>query len=297
MSMEKRKLKFFCLLIVLLGFFFSSEKVLADNAGLSVDTSLIMLRTEPGKDLQFSFNIKNQTAVEQVVHLEEKDILIGNENELTFVDVTQGPSSWVAFEQNDFVLKPGQLQVVKADIKFPKNEKISNAQMMTMVSFAPEDASVPQGPKVSGNIGVYLILSSSDAQNAAGKVEKLAYLKFVDKTADVSVVYANGGNVQFVPQSKLSIANPFTTERREISFENHFVFPGKKVTFTKNLSGLSVFGFYEIRYSFKDGNGQLLEKTGYVVGKLFPILLLIALLVFGIFIKKLIKIRKENSKT
>ncbi len=294
--MKKRKLKLYCLLmtVICLGLF-SRSTVLADTAGLGVDTSVVMLRMESGKDLQFSFNAKNQTKVEQLIHLEEKDITIGDENIVTFVEAAGGPSSWVVFEENDFVLEPGQTKKIEATLKIPKEQK-AGAQLMTIISFASKDALPLEGPKVSGNIGVYTLLSNGEAQNASGKIESLTYAKFVHNSTTVNVVYSNTGDVQFVPQGRVSIANLFTKKRSEISFDNHFVFPGKKVTFTKNLAGLSSFGAYELKISFKDGNGQLLENSGYVIGEFFPIVLVLVVILLLFFGVILMRIRRRNSK-
>jgi len=294
--MRKNNSKFFCLTGAVLFLLSFSNSALAENSGLGVDTSAVMLRIEPGKELDFSFNIKNQTDSKQIVHLEQRDIEIGNENAVSFLDVSNGPSSWVVFEENDFTLESNQGRPVKASLKIPENQKAS-IQMMTMVSFSSSEDLAVIGPRATGSIGVYTLLSGSEAQNASGKIESFTYPKFVDKEFNVGVVYLNNGDVQFVPQGKVSVINLFSREKKEIPFDNHFIFPGKKITFSKDLSELSPFGFYQIRISFIDGNKQLLEKTGYVFGKFLFWIIFPGIVVFLYFVRMLLVERKKNSQS
>jgi hypothetical protein len=293
--MQKNTSYIFLFALCLLSALISLDDAKADLAGLSVDTSVIMLRMENKKEIPFSFTVKNQTSAPQQVHLEERDITIGNENEVTFVDAKDGPSSLVTFAQNDFLLAGGQAQKIMGTFALPDQQK-NSIEMMTLVSFASQEVSPEGGPKVSGSIGVYTLLAGSSAQDAAGTIKEVNYTKFIKDNVDFSAVYENIGDVQFVPQAKISIASLLTRERVEIPLENHFVFPARKFTFAKKLDNVSAFGAYEIKVSFKDGNGKLLEKTVYTFGRFFPALLIFGLLIFGYFIKKLLELRQRNWK-
>jgi hypothetical protein len=245
--------------------------------------------------MKFSFKIENKTGQDQIIHLEEKDITIGNDNSIIFLDANDGPSTWVSFEQNDFILSVGQSQEITAKIAVPDGQE-NGEEMMTMVSFSSPDISLDGGPKVSGSIGVYTLLSGMNTSNADGNIKNISYPKLISKSSNVDVVYENNGDVQFVPQARISIANLLTKERVEFPFENHFVFPEKSFTFKKSLAEFSEFWIYEIKVSFKDGNGKLLEKTGYAVGLFFPIISLL-LISLGFYLgKKLLEIRKRNAK-
>jgi hypothetical protein len=291
---QKTKI-FFCLIaLALFGFLFN--KANASSAGLSVDTSLVMLRMEPGKETQFSFTLRNQTDQAQVVHLETKDIDVGDENKLIFLDIPDGPSKLVVFDQNDFTLSPGQSHRVDAKIIVPTKQE-TRIQMMTMVSFSPEEESgLSEGPRITGEIGVYTILTGSEAQNATGKIEKMEYPKMVEKEAEFSTLYVNKGDLQFVPQGKISVLNVLSENLQEFPFEEHYVFPQRKFTFKKDLDIFSPFGFYKIKVSFRDGNKQLLEETRYIFGKFFPIEVVAVILLFWLFLKILKKVRLKSRK-
>ncbi|MEI7620917.1 MAG: hypothetical protein WCJ51_00115 [Candidatus Moraniibacteriota bacterium] len=290
----------FSFLIFIFSFLVASAFLLASNAqaetaGLSVNTSLVMLRFEAGKELEFSFSLKNQTKLAQKVHLTEKDIALGDENSLSFLDAVGGPSSWVTFQENDFVLPAGASKAVNGRVKIPALQRAGNLQMLTLVSFASANEEVQTGSKVEGSLGVYTLLTASDAQNATGKLERLQYPFFSSEQAQIIASYLNTGDVQFVPQGKMVVTNLLTKQSDQIAFENHFVFPGKKFSFSQTLTKLSPFGFYKIQATFQDGNKQLSEKTGLLIGQFFLPAVALGLLLLAFLFTRLWHWRKQNS--
>ncbi len=286
-----------CVSAFILFSLFYCEIVKAETIGLSVNTSAIMLRLESEKKQDFSFTVKNETSSQQTLHLQEKDIVIGNENEVTFLDIQDGPSSWVTFEQNDFLLEANQSQLIRATFQIPVGQVVGNIQMMTLVSFESGNIVNPlDGQRVNGNIGIYTIFSGNDAQNASGKFEKMTCSKFINESISINAVYLNNGDVQFVPIAKIKFFNLFTKNSRETFLDRHFVFPGKKVTLKQNFSGFSSFGIYSVKVSILDGNGQISEKTSYAVGKLFPIVLLLGIIFFWFLARLLMIARAKNSR-
>ncbi|MDD5397356.1 MAG: hypothetical protein PHW24_04885 [Candidatus Moranbacteria bacterium] len=293
--MGKNRKLFLSLAAFLLVGSFSARSVSAEITGLSIDTSVLMLRMEPGKELRFSFDVKNQMNDAQNINLKEKDIAIGNDNNFIFLDAADGPSSWVTFDQNDFVLQPQQAKTVIGTMQIPSGQTNTFA-MMTLVTFSSQNSLPESGPKVSGSVGVYEILSGKDAKNPMGKIEKLTSLKMINDSIDVEVVYANIGDVQFIPGARVSATNFLLRDKVEFPFDNHFVFPGKTFTFKKNIPNLSPWWAYEIKASFKDGNGKLLEKSVFAFGKFFPIVFFLAL-TLGVFLaRRLLEIRRKNSR-
>lgn len=293
---KNQKIKIFFCLLSLVFFAAVVEKASAASVGLSVDTSLVMLRMEPGKETQFSFTLRNQTDQAQAVHLETKDIDVGDENKLIFLDIPDGPSKLVVFDQNDFTLAPGQTHPVKAKIIVPTKQE-TRIQMMTIVSFSPkEESALSEGPRITGEIGVYTILTGSEAQNASGKIEKMEYPRVVEKEAEFKALYVNKGDLQFVPQGKISVLNVLSENLQEFPFEEHYIFPERKFTFRKNLDIFSPFGFYKIKVSFKDGNKQLLEETKYIFGKFFPGEVVSVILLLWLLLRILKKVRLKNRK-
>ncbi len=275
---------------------FFSQVVVAEKIGVAVDSSMVVTQVESEKNAQFSFRIKNQTDFAQSIHLEVRDISIGDDNKVVFLEAKDGPSSLVIFERNDFILAGGQTQQVRASLQIPDGQKIG-AQMMTFVSFEPQnkESSTVDGPKVNGSIGIFTIISAKGAKNAAGMLGNLSYLKLDNGSAVVNVQYSNVGDVQFVPKGRLSILNLLTKEKSETSFEDHFIFPEKSFTFKKNIFKLSPFWVYEVKVSFVDGNGSFSEKSKYVMGKFFPIVFFLIFAILGFLSFFLMKMRKKNS--
>ncbi|NTV40964.1 MAG: hypothetical protein HGA61_01695 [Candidatus Moranbacteria bacterium] len=293
--MKRIKKIFLCLMLV--GFFcvFLSGKALAESVGLGVDNSVIMLRAGDKKDLPFSFNIKNQTNSDQKIHLEQKDISIGDENDINFLDAQSGPSSLVFFQENDFILKAGQSRLIRAAFESVGNEQISNSQTMTLISFSPEENQNKAGSTISGSIGVYVIISGEETQNAAGKIESFSLPKYFRSSVEIKTSYTNIGDLQFVPQGKVVIFNILTREKIEVPLENHFVFPGKKFTFVKTMFNLSPVWIYRLDVIFIDGNKGISEKGGITVGGAFPIVLLFGTIILFYFVVFLIKVRKNKN--
>ncbi|MDD5397233.1 MAG: hypothetical protein PHW24_04215 [Candidatus Moranbacteria bacterium] len=291
---KNRKLFLSLTFFLLVGSFFA-KNVSAEITGLSIDTSVLMLRMEPGKELRFSFDVKNQMNEAQNINLKERDIAIGNDNNFIFLDGADGPSSWVTFDQNDFVLQPEQAKTVIGTMQIPAGQTNTFA-MMTLVTFSAQNSLPENGPKVSGSVGVYEILSGKDAKNPSGKIESLNCPKLINDSIDVEAKYANIGDVQFIPQARVSATNVLLRDKVEFPFDNHFVFPGKTFTFQKNISNLSPWWAYEIKVSFKDGSGKLLEKSTFAFGKFFPIVFFLIVGIGTLFARRLLEIRRRNSR-
>lgn len=263
----------------------------AERSHVSVDRAIIDLRTEVGKDAEFSFMVQNDGESLQKIHLEAKDIIFGQDNAVSFSDALDGFSSKVSFSQNDFVLASRERRAISGNVRISQDgsEEIL-ATMAVVVSFASDgEENEEKGPKIQGKIGVYLLAAPGKFHNASGMIENIQAPKIIGTGDELKISYANTGDVHFVPESKVRVRNLLNRDQLEIRPEARFVFPGKSAIFKANIGSISPWGFFRLEIEFIDGNGERQSDNVYACGALFLpglFLLAISFFLFGRFIVK-----------
>lgn len=244
----------------------------AEKAKITVDKGILNLSSQAGKDAEFSFSVRNDSPEKQTIRLAAVDIALGDDNAMTIQDTPGGPSSLVVFQENNFVLGENETKKISGTVRFSQEkEEASFYNMLIMVSFSSaEEKTEISGPQIQGKIGVYAFVKIGENHNASGQIEKISLARFFRKSQDIQVSYGNTGDVYFVPRSQVVVKNIFSNFQKEIVLDQHFVFPGKKVSFSGELEGLSPWGFFQVKTIFVDGNGKADVANKYMCGYFFP---------------------------
>ncbi|MFA5994621.1 MAG: hypothetical protein WC823_06720 [Parcubacteria group bacterium] len=266
----------------------------AEKAQLTVDRGMIDVPAQSGQDAEFSFSVRNDSSEKQVINLEERDITLGDDNVMSVVEAQGGPSNLVVFQENNFIMEPGATKKIIGVMQLTQEKKeAAFYNMLTLISFAGVATGEElMGPQVQGKIGVYTFIKVGENHNATGRIEEIGLAGFLRGDEEIRVVYANTGDVYFVPKTKVIIKNVFGGWEKEISLDQHFVFPGRQVTFVGKIAGNSPWGFFQVQTKFVDGMGGVQIATSYACGYLFPVGVILVLL--GIILVTIFILRKRN---
>jgi hypothetical protein len=169
----------------------------------------------------------------------------------------------------------------------------SGQKMLALVSFASAREPVENvGVQTQGKIGVYLLTKGKGKSDGAGKIEKVSVKKFWKEKVDIQMEYRNVGDVYFVPEATVKIKNILNGEQEELDLEKHFVFPGKKFSFSQGITDFSSWGLFRVEVDFMDGNGKMDSARRYACGYLFPVALVLFIAGMGWII--IFILRKRN---
>ncbi|EKE11303.1 MAG: hypothetical protein ACD_15C00109G0003 [uncultured bacterium] len=292
--MDKKNI-FIWNIIFLAMVFFCPQISQAQESKITVDRGIIDLSSQSGRDAEFYFSVRNDSAENQKIDLSASDIRIGDDNVMEIVEAQGGPSSLVSFKEDEFVIKPHEIKSVSGVIKLSQKEKgASFYNIMAMVSFTGADKEEEaSGPQASGKIGIHIFTKVGESHDASGKIEGISIPKILKENNELKVSYRNSGDIYFVPQGGAKIKNLLDGLEKDILLDKHFVFPGKKVVFSGKVEDISSWGFFRIKISFIDGNGKKEVATRYSIGYFFPIG---AFIFLGAFAAAIILVLRKRNK-
>jgi hypothetical protein len=126
--------------------------------------------------------------------------------------------------------------------------------------------------KVQGQIGVHVLINVKGDTRANGTLHGFDVPLFVVNEVRYAAEFENTGNIHYVPYGEVTARNILTT--RQVTYDlnegDHFVFPGKRFTFTQTHDIPSIFGLYSVQSRFVDGEGVIHVKSDLMMGYLFP---------------------------
>ena len=168
----------------------------------------------------------------------------------------------------------GGAKEVIFDVESPKDASIGSHKGAVLFRVVPNgDDSV----KVQGQIGVHVLINVKGDTHAGGHVNKFDISLLTLGSVDYVAEFENTGNIHYVPYGEVVVRNIFTKNEQLYKYDKHFVFPGKKFTFSYIGQIPSLFGLYKARVAFVDGEGVTRTKVDYTMGYFFPVVFIIAL--------------------
>jgi hypothetical protein len=267
----------------------------AEFSKVTVNKSVVEIVEKEGEEGKFSFWVRNDGDEEQRIGLEVRNIEFDDNNTYSIVEAQDGPSSKVHFAENDFVLASKAIREVKGSISHSQ-EMMGSQKMLVLVSFsAAQEPKEYAGVQTQGKIGVYLLTKGDEKSDGWGKIENVFVRKFWKEKVDVQVRYRNMGDVYFVPEATVKIRNILSGEQKELDLEKHFVFPGKKFSFSQEITEFSSWGFFRVEVNFVDGNGKMDSARRYACGYLFPVVLVLIIIVLAWIIIFILRKRNQVS--
>jgi len=180
---------------------------------------------------------------------------------------------WLSVEQKDLTLAAGEGKVLKLKISVPQNAILGGhygAVFFRTKCDLPADPAVVSTDKssvcVSGRVGVLFLIQ------VGGEAVKKESLKIIDlpkfslkgKTS-FSVEIENEGNTHFRPDGQIVITNIFDQEISKMKIKDKTILPTMSRKFSEDLTRKDLFGFYKIRGSVKDGDGNEMKFSRHIL--------------------------------
>jgi hypothetical protein len=286
------------LCIILTGLFFLAgyNPVLAEQAGISIDQSIFAFDASPGESQNFTLNVKNIASSDQEVTFEASDYSIGNNNEISFTadaNEVSGLKSWLDSSIPLLTLKSGEEREISFALKIPANATPGSHYGAVLAKARAQAQDNSSGPQISGRVAAHVLVNVKGELNGGGKIDYFYAPIFSGKIAEMSATFENTGNVHYIPHGEITVKNLITKKAQNSALDKHFVFPGKSYTFSVEEKIPSVLGIYSAEASFVDGEGKLYSARRYVMGKYFPVVVVIILIVLAFLFRFIIKTRKR----
>lgn len=266
-----RKINFFLGWIVFVLVIFPIVVHGKEEVGFSVDKKLINLEIDPGGERVFSINFKNLINKEQIISVDTKDFEVEENNQIKIMpegNPIHGMANWIEVFQDKWIAQ-GSVQFVKNfKVKVPKDAIVgSHWTFLTFRSSPVVDVNNFDKPIVSAEIGVYVLVTVKGEVVAKGELENFFAPIIASDKNNFKLSYRNLGNVHHIPQGRLVVTNLLTGKQLTEKIEEHLVFPGKRYTFIRDWEIPSIFGVYQAKAFFLDGEQNQLTKKRFIFGK------------------------------
>ena len=270
--------------------------VSASNIGIAVDQNAIVFDVDTGESQEFIVEVKNISNEKQEIEVSVMDYVLGDNNVMTLLnenDDNNGIKEWINIRDKNIVLESGGAQEVVFDVKTPESASIGSHKGAVIFRVMPRgDDTV----KVQGQIGVHVLINVRGDTHASGHINKFDIHLLALGPVEYAAEFENTGNIHYVPYGEVVVRNVFTKNEQLYKYDKHFVFPGKKFTFSHVEQIPSLFGLYKARVAFVDGEGVTRMKVDYTMGYLFPLVFVVILGVVIIVLRWVIVKNKSKKK-
>ncbi len=276
----KRLIKIIAVVIILC----SSNIVVAKDLGIAIDRAVISIDSIGGEQQSIELGIKNFSKNKEKISIGSIDYNLGENNKLEFIDRDSavGIKKWVIIDDKVIWLEPGESRKIKLILNVPTSASIGShyGAIVFRVESGKNDS-----VKINGQIGVHILVNVGEGANSRGRLNNFSTTFWSRGLNVYSAEFENIGNAHYMPEGEVVIRNVITNFEEKYSCDKHFVFPGKKFTFSLEKKIPSVFGLYKARVIFIDGNDDIHSQSNLTVGYLFPIICLGVVIVMGIMVR------------
>lgn len=280
---------FFC------GFIFFPFFVYAEKLGILVDQTSIAFDADTGETHEFVVKVTNVSERQRDVLIGAMDYVINDNNEILLgraFDERDGVKDWITTKDSTITLNPNESKNVVFDFTAPETAPIGSHRGAVFFRMLPDEGDVVN---VQGQVAVHTLINIKGNTHAGGRVSSFDIPFLPLDIIEYAAEFENLGNIHYVPYGEVVARNVFTKKEQMYKYEKHFVFPGKRYTFTVSDSIPSIFGFYQVRVSFVDGEGVVRQRTDYMTGYLFPLVFIAGAAGLVVLVRMLFRLRKKNS--
>jgi hypothetical protein len=270
---------------------------LADQSGISIDQSVFAFDASPGENHNFTLNVKNIAASDQNVTFEASDYSIGNNNEISFIadaNESSGLKNWLSSDIPILMLKAGEEREVSFTLKIPANATPGSHYGVVLAKARASDQDKSSGPQISGRVAAHVLVNVKGELHGGGKIDYFYTPIISGKTADISATFENTGNIHYIPHGEITVKNIITKKAQSSVLDKHFVFPGKTYNFSIKKEIPSVLGIYMAEASFVDGEGKVYTAKRYMIGKYFPVVAVIFIIIMIFLARFIIRSRRRK---
>ena len=293
-------MKYLSGVILLLCVFFAHSAVIhAEKLGIAVSEQKIAFDMDTMEEQSVVVKVTNVSDNEQKIGVYPIDYQLGDENMINFIDepdMEYGVREWVTIEESEIVLPAHMSKDVKLTVRVPEHATVGSHRgaILFRAATADNDATVA----VQGQIGVHVLINIKGNTHATGELESFDVPFFTVGDVRYKAVFKNNGNIHYIPHGGITTFNIITKKSVAYDFNegDHFVFPGKTYTFDIAKRIPSLFGAYQVRAQFVDGEGAVRTKNDYVVGALFPVSIVLLVVLVGGVVAVVIKIRHKREQ-
>jgi uncharacterized protein involved in high-affinity Fe2+ transport len=279
--------------------FLASPNCQAETVGISVNESIFSFNLKPGDSQNISVSVKGLSDEKQRLSIEASDYEIGEQNDITFTaedNSGHGLKNWLKADNNQWFLESNEEKQITLSIDVPQNASPgSHYGAILLRSFPEISADNFQKPVISGRIAIHILIKVAGEAKGDGKISYFWAPFLAGKKLEVISEFENTGNVHYIPHGEIIVKNIITAKASNSELEKHFAFPGKKFRYSSNLDLPGLFGLYEVSASFVDGDGNTLYESKYIAGKLFLPAFITIVIVTIIFVRFLLKRKKDES--
>jgi len=226
----------------------------------------------PGKKIKYQLQIENLLAVPVPVNFQAQDFNIEAKtgNFLLEENPQSSMTGWISISPKDIILNPKEKRTVNVTVETPKKIPFGS-----YYSFIFATAKLPEkiGSSSFVNAKVGAVLVSNIGETTTGYKNAVLHLK---NMAPEIKVFNNHLNIEFSVKNMALhyfVARPFVTvygflgaSTQKTSLEEKYLFPGKERLWkSKVKTSLVIPGIYRYKLAVSVGNGEVLERTKFLI--------------------------------
>jgi hypothetical protein len=301
------------LLILATGIFFSAGRAQVSEGipiALRISPLSYDLEINPGVQKSGKIYIENVSDTDIEVQAEFSNFFVADNGDYIFTGEKEVAnenlkpylmSGWFSLGENNFTLGKKSNKTVDYKITVPGDVSLGGHYgviFFRTVCKNPPDLAIVSTDKssvcVSARPGVLFLVQVGGDALKKGILKKIDVPKLsLSGKAKFSVEIENAGNTHFRPEGQIVATNLFGQETSKMEIKDKTILPTMSRKFSEDLVRDDLFGFYKIRGLIRDGDGNEMKFSRYVLMPAWKEILTAVLIVGALFwFLKKFKIKK-----
>jgi urease beta subunit len=279
-------------IVLIVALLYVPATILASELGIAVDQTAVVFDMDTEEKQEFVINVNNISKRRKEVFISSVDYQLGDNNNIHLTDNSEGSGikDLVSAENESIWLEPGETKNVKFVANVFKDAVVGSHRGVAIFRVNSDQGN---SVEVNGQVGVHILINVKGDTHATGQLNYFKVPFWSKGIVEYFAEFENTGNIHYVPYGEVVMHNPITNFEDKYKYSKHFTFPGRKFVFSHREEIPSLFGLYKVRSTFVDGEGGEHSKFGFVVGYLFPVICVGALIFFGYVIFRIILVKRK----
>jgi hypothetical protein len=263
----------------------------ANNLGIIVNKTAVVFDMDRGGTQEFVINIKNTSEEESEINIKKTDYRVDDDNSVIVSQEMEsfGVRNWLNTMEEKVLLSPGEEREIKFVVEVPENTSIGSHKGLVLFGVTTSNR---ENVRIAGQVGVHILINIHGENSKLGQINYFKAPWISGGNVEYLTEFQNIGDSHYIAIGKVVIHNIITNFKKTYEYEEHFIFPKKRLVFSYEEKIPSILGVYLVRVSFVDGDNNMYTSTRFMVGSFFPFFIFI-LAILWYTIKRMIKKYKK----
>ncbi len=275
------------------------------TGALSIDPLNVEINVKPGDSANRDITLTNSTADTQTLTFSVQDFEGSPDPSKAFVlkDDQDGKFSarhWLQPELTSIVLNPGEQLTFRVSIAVPSDAEPGGHYAALIVSPADQAGSQQEtttaSAPVSSGLSLFLITVEGNLNQEGALRQPEVPAVAIDGPIDISLVFANQGNVHLKPHGTISVNNMLGQTVAKLDVPEWVVLPGSSRRTIISWDNGLLFGRYSVKaeITYSDGSTAVMTASFWAFSWELILAVLAVLVIIALIVVRIIKRRRRG---